>query len=207
MTTNPERDQDRAADLYDNWVKYGYVMFPQQAEIYHHLAKVVDGKLVLEAGCGAGVGTAVLSRKAAFIRGTDKSQRNTDFARDLYPWLTFDVWDISNPWMRKQYDVVIAVEVIEHVANPVQALANLIAAATETVWVSTPNGRGKDCPPDNPYHVYEYAPDEFVSMLGAALMVTPTRHKVRGIRQFHWQTFEPVSVDTDVSPLVYKVEL
>jgi protein-L-isoaspartate O-methyltransferase len=37
-------------------------MFPQQRAIYSRLVPEVSGKTVLEAGCGVGLGTAILSR-------------------------------------------------------------------------------------------------------------------------------------------------
>lgn len=77
---------------------------------------------------------------------------------------------------------MIAVEVIEHVANPVQALTNLIAAANEGLWISTPNGQGKPVPPSNPYHVAEYSPSEMLDMLFA-------NERVSSVYVWAWDKF------------------
>ena len=43
---NPEKEQDRAADLLEMFNKYGYVMFPQQRKIYQALAERLENKNV-----------------------------------------------------------------------------------------------------------------------------------------------------------------
>lgn len=204
--TNPERDQDRAEDLLDNWRRYGYVMFPQQRRIYEQLAERITGS-VLEAGCGAGTGTAMLSYADTVsgswngVVGTDKCERNAQFARALYPWIDFRVWDIVASPAPLQADTVVAVEVIEHVADPIAALRNLLAAARHEVWLSTPNGRGKPRPPSNPFHVCEWTPAEMIQMIR-------TVQYECAIHVLGWEDFKPVSPDTtDVDPLVYRIML
>lgn len=208
--TNPELDQDRAFDLYDTYKKYGYVMFPQQRRIYEQLAKLlIIGKTVLEVGCGNGVGTAVLVEALQIevdqppnpgsVVGTDKIQGNVEFAKCLYPWIDFRVWDVLTPWKHGKRRTVVVVEVIEHVADPMAALRNMIDAATEAVWISTPNGKYAKKPPENPHHVAEYTVDEMWIMLRSCGMTK--------IDVLAWDDFRHLSPDTDVTPLVYKVEL
>jgi 2-polyprenyl-3-methyl-5-hydroxy-6-metoxy-1,4-benzoquinol methylase len=194
--TNPELDQDRAFDLYDTYKKYGYVMFPQQRRIYERLQRLVYKKKVLEAGCGNGVGSAILDQSSGWTTATDKLSTNIDFAKELYPWINFDVWDINLPLFTKSADVVVAVEVIEHVADPVTALKNLINAATETMWISTPNGKNVERPPSNPHHVLEYTVREMLHMLHGY-----------NVKILAWDDFRELDIDTDITPLVYKVEL
>lgn len=193
--TNPEIDQDRAFDLLDTFDKYGCVMFDKQRLMYFHLQRAVAGSTVLEAGCGNGVGTAMLSRVATNIIGTDKSERNVTFAAALYPWLEFATWDINEPASRRA-DVVVCVETIEHVAHPKEAIGHLIAAAQRALWISTPNGTGKPRPPENPYHVREYTPREMLDMIGG--------HRVTIRDGEKWQR---VGQDTLADPLVYEIEV
>lgn len=201
-TSNSERDQDRAEDLIDNWRKYGYVMFPQQRAIYRQIAERVREWSVLEAGCGAGIGTAILSCGGAkqCVVATDKLPDNIEFARALYPWISFGIWDISQPWDLPKAESVVAVEVLEHVADPQMALWNLVGAARKEVWLSTPNGAGKPRPPDNPYHVCEYTPAEMLAMLFAV-------ERVDAVKVLSWEDFSIQDHDTKVDPLVYHVRL
>ena len=196
MEKNPEKDQDRAFDLLDTFDKHGCVMFAQQRVIYDYLTACVANEAVLEAGCGNGVGTALLARKAYGIIGTDKLQRNVNLAKCLYPWIQFETWDINKP-TNLRATFVVCIEAIEHVANPKDAIRNLIAAASSTVWISTPNGIGKPRPPENPYHVCEYTPEEMLDMIPLGTPVA--------IRD--GETWEIVGIDTKADPLVYQIEV
>lgn len=198
MTTNPYKEQDRAFDAYDQFDRFGEIMFPQQRRIYENLAECLAGKHVLEAGCGNGVGSAILERKVAHLYATDVLERNVRFAKQLYPWIEFGVWDICQPPPR-QTGWVVCVEAFEHVADPVVAARNLVAAAYREVWLSTPNGVGKKRPPDNPFHILEYTVQEVVEFFD------PPRVARLVVR--HWETFEVLPHDTTVDPLVYQIAL
>lgn len=193
--TNPEIDQDRVFDLFDTFEKHGSSMFCEQVAIYNNLAPCVRGEHVLEAGCGSGVGTAVLFRHVADIVGTDKLQKNVDFAKCIYPWIFFTTWDLNKPTSLRA-SVVVCIEAIEHVTDPQAAINHLIEAADHMVWLSTPNGVGKKRPPGNPYHTREYTPFEVLEMIGDYEV------KIR-----HWQTWEKLHPETTIDPLVYQIQL
>lgn len=190
---NKEKDQDRVFDLFDTFKKYRCSMFHQQQSIYQHLVSCVEGKSVIEAGCGSGVGTAMLSQAASTIVGTDKLKRNLDFALALYPWISFEPWDINKPNPMRA-NIVVCIECLEHVTHTKEAIKNLISSAEEEVWISVPNGTGKPCPPENPYHVYEYTPSEMIDMIGVYEVI---------IRD--WKTWDGVNPDTKIDPLVYQI--
>lgn len=198
MTANPYQAQDRAFDAFDQFDRFGCVMFPQQDAVYRQLGERLKGKIVLEAGCGNGVGTALLDRAGVQIAlATDILERNVAFASCLYSWLPFAVWDIYQPPPRRA-GVVVCVEAFEHAEDPWAAAKNLTAAAYREVWLSTPNGTGKPRPPSNPNHVQEYTPEEIVEFFALP--------RVKTVDVLHWQTFarcEPAGVD----PLVYRIEL
>ncbi len=196
---NPVLDQDRAFDLYDTYKKYGYVMFPQQRRIYEHIAGRVAYRSVLEIGCGNGVGSAMLRQQTKVFIATDKLEGNVKFAREMYPWIVFAVLDVSQPIEKKfASDTVVAVEVIEHVADPRVAIANMREVCNGTMWISTPNGNNAKRPPDNPYHVCEYTTREMLEMLPD----TGLRPKILA-----WDDLRELELDTDVSPLIYRVDL
>lgn len=191
---NPEIDQDRAFDLLDTFEKHGCIMFAQQQKVYAHLSRMVAGSTVLEAGCGSGIGTAILSRMTIQTIGTDKLARNVEFARCLYPWLDFREWDICHPTDLRAH-IIVCVEAFEHVRDPEKAIDNLLSATREKLWISTPNGTGKPRPPENPYHVCEYTPEEILDMIPRNTPVT-IRNAI---------TWEIVDIRTEADPLVYQI--
>lgn len=207
METNPEIDQDRVFDTVDHFNKFGCIMFPQQVAIYNNIGGEVGAyNNILEAGCGNGVGTAILEAHCrGRVVGTDKIENNCVFARQLYPWIMFESWDINQPTEIKS-DVVVCIETIEHVANPKQAIKNLIDAATQEVWISTPNGNGKKRPPDNKYHVCEYTPGEMVEMIGLGWGENHTAGQVQ-VSVLHWKDLSSQPLTTEVDPLVYRIKL
>jgi len=206
--TNPVRDQDRVRDLFEHFEQYGDVMFRQQRAIYDGIEIYTRYKTVLEAGCGNGVGAAILAKVNRDVVATDISERNIRFAACLYPWIKFRTWDATTKWPLSPVSEVVAVEMIEHVADPELVIKNLIAASTSHVWISTPNGHGKAQPPDNPYHVYEYT---IADMLGMILQ----HQRVVRVNVYPWDNLSrPAVAYRDVKdpmpsadPLVYKVVL
>jgi 2-polyprenyl-3-methyl-5-hydroxy-6-metoxy-1,4-benzoquinol methylase len=210
MKCNPAIDQDRTGNVAELMLKYGYAMFPQQRVIYRNLAERLKGS-VLEAGCGDGLGTAIIDNrltrlKQGTIVGTDKLEANVKVARELYEWIPFFEWDIELPMKSVcHYDSIVCVEAIEHVANPALAITNLVRQVTSSLWISTPNGVGKSRPPKNPYHVCEYTPTEMVELIRNG--TNTANREVEYIQVLEHRQFAPVSLDTLTDPVVYYVVL
>jgi len=143
---------------------------------YAFAARLARGKRVLDAGCGAGYGTAELAQAAASVVGADIAPEAVDFARRNYalPNLWFEQASCTAlPHGEGCFDLVVAFEVIEHLANWRDLLreARRVLAPGGQFVVSTPNrlyyteSRGKDGP--NPFHVHEFEFEEFRAELGA----------------------------------------
>lgn len=146
---------------------------------------------IVDIGCGSGVGSNVLSIEADFVWGIDKNEWSIEFAKEAFTrekngiyynsQVTFDVIDImkdNREFMK--FDLVVAVEIIEHIHNTYDFLKNLIQftrrnkqgdchieGATE-FFISSPNRNSpkiqKD-KPKNPYHVREWTSEEFYALL------------------------------------------
>lgn len=195
---NPVRPLPPEEGALDTYKKYGYMMFPQQRRIYENIKQRISShSTVLEVGCGIGLGTALLDRTLTTrVTGTDNLIENVKAARAFYPWLQFEVWDICTPYLQKRPDAIVAVEVFEHVGDPLLALNTLCSTALHEVWISTPNGIGRKRPPENPYHVCEYSPQEMVSFLSRL-------QGGWGYQILNYESFAPVGIETRVDPLVY----
>lgn len=211
---NPVLPQDMVEHAFRRFRKTGYILPHRQRVIYENLAVATGRQSIIEAGCGIGLGTSILKRldhpfiykgEEAVHRiaiGTDFNHDHLYFARQMFPACQFDFWDISaGPYPAKLYDAVVAVEVIEHVANYQEALRNLILTCRQEVWLSTPNRNSPEIDPHqprNPYHVHEFCPEELVAL------VQPL---VSRVELYSWAGLTPVEPNTEVTPLVYRLVL
>jgi len=139
-----------------NWCMNKTMSHPQYPN-YKWKPKIVD------VGCGSGVGSNVLSQEADFVWGIDKNNMSILFAREAFQRLkngiyyssqvTFDQVDLvkdNREFM--QFDVVVAIEIIEHIEDTDTFLKSIIRFAKKnkngyikddptTFFISTPNTR------------------------------------------------------------------
>jgi 2-polyprenyl-6-hydroxyphenyl methylase / 3-demethylubiquinone-9 3-methyltransferase len=103
----------------------------------------LEGKSALDVGCGAGVLTEPLARLGAKVTGVDAAPElvavATDHARMMGLDIDYRAGDVAN--LEGTFDLVTAMEVIEHVADPaafLKALARRLAP-NGLLIISTPN--------------------------------------------------------------------
>ena len=106
----------------------------------------LEGKTALDVGCGAGLLTEPLARLGAKVTGIDASPEVIAVAREHAAGaaleITYRSGDVQQ--LEGQFDLVTAMEVIEHVADPeafLKALASRLAPDGLLV-LSTPNATG-----------------------------------------------------------------
>ncbi len=129
---------------------------------------------VLDAGCGSGYGAAHLAclGPGAQVVGVDTSEEALAYARTHYtaPNLRFERSDCQAlEFAAGEFDLVVALEVIEHLAEPDAFLqqAGRILRPSGQLIVSTPNRRyySEERGYVNPFHTREYDAAEFVALL------------------------------------------
>lgn len=91
----------------------------------------IKGKKVLDAGCGDGRLCFELKEIGAEITGVDFSERALDFARVFSPNVSFVNTDLKTLALQKKFDIVILMEVLEHLIpkerdNVIKNIANLL---------------------------------------------------------------------------------
>jgi spore coat polysaccharide biosynthesis protein SpsF (cytidylyltransferase family) len=137
---------------------------------------------VLDAGCGHGEITDILSRHAASAMGVDYDAAMVALARERFPDCAFEAADLQR-WSRPQaFDVIFHTHTLEHCADAVGTLANLRTSLA-------PGGRlivevPLQLRPGiiNPHHEREYTVATLTRELEqAGLRIVETRGVCRGI--------------------------
>ncbi len=144
---------------------------------YEHLhryalcAQHVGGKRVLDLACGTGYGTAILGAQGAQVTGVDISAAAIRLARKRHGGdnLSFAIADCFDlPFAAASFDVVVANEMIEHVADHDALIseARRMLVPGGLLLVSTPNkpvyNRFKS---PNAFHISEMDQPEFMGLL------------------------------------------
>jgi SAM-dependent methyltransferase len=137
---------------------------------YMFAARLASGKRVLDAGCGAGYGSAELARTAQRVVGIDRAAEAVGFAREHYqaPNLEFQKATCAAlPFPNAGFDLVVAFEIIEHLEAWREFLLEVrrVLAPCGHFIVSTPNRlyykESRGATGANPFHVHEFDFDEF----------------------------------------------
>lgn len=133
---------------------------------------LVKDKKVLDAACGTGYGSAILSKTAASVFGVDISKEAISYAKNNYsaPNISFSVADIESlPFEDNFFDVVVSFETIEHVDT--QKQEKFLSEVKRTLKkdgifiVSTPNRDVYKERGENHFHVAELFFAEFKTLL------------------------------------------
>ena len=139
---------------------------------YRFAEALVGGRVVLDAGCGAGYGSAILARAAERVYALDNSADALRLASEAASQgdVRFLRGDCSElPLKAGSLDAVVAFEVIEHLRNWKGLLqeSRRVLRPDGRLIVSTPNRPfyEKTRTEPNPFHVHEFDYSEFKSEL------------------------------------------
>lgn len=159
----------------ERWVpgKSPEVVEVQHRQRYHWVEDegLVEGKRVIDAGCGCGAGAEILATSARSILGCDNCGDAIEYARanHPYPQITYRAFDLQCPLEYPETDVVVMLETIEHLEHPNTALSCLKSALVPggILVLSTPNRTFLSNPrhPPNSHHVTEYNYAELHALL------------------------------------------
>jgi ubiquinone/menaquinone biosynthesis C-methylase UbiE len=141
---------------------------------YAFARRYAQGKRVLDAGCGTGYGSAEMALSAAAVTGVDISAEAIEYASASYPLAGVRFLESSCsaiPLPAESFDLVVAFEVIEHLADYRAFLHECARVLTREglLIVSSPNkryyGETRAVTGPNPFHEHEFEAGEFVREL------------------------------------------
>lgn len=132
------------------------------------------GKRVLDAACGEGYGTAILSNYASSIVGVDIDKETIEHAQQKYKKdnVKFVASDVCKmPLPDNSFDVIVSFETLEHVDSH-EALLNefkRVLVPGGIMFISTPDKQYYTIEPNyhNPFHKKELFGHEFEALLKA----------------------------------------
>jgi len=139
------------------------------------LLKATGAKRILDAGCGEGFVVSYLLQEndRLAITGLDCSLEALDMARQMVSGVLFDVGDLREmPYSDDDFDLVMCLEVLEHLPNPHEGLRELRRVTSAHCLLSVPHEpffratnflRGKHVPAwgRDPEHLQHWTAGQF----------------------------------------------
>lgn len=142
---------------------------------YKAISSCLKNMNVLDAGCGTGYGSLLMSQNALSVTGIDISHETVEWCNEHYSAqqnLKFIQASLDSlPFNDSEFDCIVIFEVIEHVDKNIQNMflkeAKRVLKPSGTLIISTPN---KSIYTDksgyhNPYHISEFYLDDFKNYL------------------------------------------
>jgi len=187
-----------------------YIHFVHLAT-YAFAKKYMDGKKVLDLGCGSGYGTFGLSSSCKHITGVDISEEAILYAKSKYskPNLNFvnidDIQETKLPFKDESFDMVISFQVIEHIPNTNEFLseAKRVLKTEGILIIATPNRENRLFGfqrPWNIFHVKEfsglslkkylckYFSEEKIQTFGISASTEIVKHELKRTNRLKWIT-------------------
>lgn len=175
---------------------------------YEYLVEqgLIKDKRVLDIGCGLAAGSMLMRYSAKAVVASDPSL--TEYIKDDKPVFISGYIDPSAPkgdlvlkdlsWEQLEQDgikvdVVVAVELLEHLVNPARFL-DFAADTGEYLFLTTPLAT-KTAPTDNPNHVVEFSHDDLLSLLNKRFNVLNTIYQTGDLQFTNKAEFRGSSMD------------
>ena len=118
---------------------------PVHRHLLGNLVRTVSSlevRSVLDVGCGSGENLGALAALGRYeLTGMDISQEALNLARRRVPSARFVLIDIEREALPEQFDLVMSIQVVEHLLDDIAAFKNIAGMTRAYVFISTIAGR------------------------------------------------------------------
>lgn len=143
-------------------------IFYQHLAAYNYFAPKAGGLRILEVGCGDGYGSYLLASSAKSVLALDADRATINNAKEKYRRRNLEFRYHKFPYgqLDGKFDIIVSLQVIEHINNPQSYLEKIIDHLTDNgiLFLTTPNAPMTSYN-ENPYHFHEYSKDELYNLL------------------------------------------
>ena len=106
------------------------------------IVAALDVRTILDVGCGSGDNLEALANANSYeLSGVDYSEQALAIARKRVPGVMLAKLDAQREWLPETYDLVISLQVVEHLLDDVSAIRNMAKMAGRYLLVATMQGR------------------------------------------------------------------
>lgn len=174
--------------------------FRRHEVVYGRLGGLVNGKDVLEAGCGEGYGAHLLAAQARTLHALDYDDYATGHVHTAYPDVPVVRGNLVQlPYADGAFDVVASLQTIEHLWNQEAFVAECLRVLRPggTLVISTPNTL--TFPPGNMYHPKELTPGELRDLVAPFASIVSYDGLAHGPSLSEWESTHGSIIDAQIA--------
>jgi len=138
-----------SSPAYDDLWKTAWGDIQRHGPVHRHATEQLlrtvaslDVRTILDVGCGSGDNLDALSREKRYVlTGIDVSEQALAIARERVPEAELAILDVQREALARTFDLVISLQVVEHLLDDVSAIRHMARMAGKYVLVATMQGR------------------------------------------------------------------
>ena len=140
----------------------------RQMAAYREALKHVEGRRVIEIGCGEGIGASMLAEAASSVVAIDYSDEALQVARENYGSGSIEFKKMEVPPINfpdASIEAVVCFQMIEHLEKPGGLVAEIARVVCDGGFALIATVNKEETLSDNPYHLHEFTADELKALL------------------------------------------